>query len=112
MQKVLYACEDYADFVATAEDKPVPPNTPPTGFRYVFVNGARLEEPYVKDRGAGICDIEFPYQVPEARWFVMGDHRATSVDSRSSALGCVAEEQIVGKIVFRLWPLSRAGNVE
>lgn len=78
----------------------------------VYVDREKLEEPYILEKALGECDVEFPYQVPEARWFVMGDHRATSVDSRSSALGCVAEEQIVGTIVFRVWPLSRFGTVE
>ena len=59
----------------------------------------------------GDCNIDLPYQVPENRLFVMGDHRATSVDSRNSALGCVAEEQIVGKLVFRVWPFSDFGGI-
>lgn len=71
----------------------------------VYVNDRKLEEPYVTDASLGECDIELPYQVPEKRLFVMGDHRSISIDSRSSAIGCVAEEQIVGKAVFRLWPL-------
>lgn len=73
----------------------------------VFVNDIKLKEPYVTDPAFGECDIELPYQVPEKRIFVMGDHRSVSVDSRSSAIGCVAEEQIVGKAVFRLWPLGK-----
>lgn len=72
----------------------------------VYVNGEKLDEPYVKDKAFGECDLELPYQVPESRIFVMGDHRSVSVDSRSKAVGCVAEEQIVGKLVFRIWPLT------
>lgn len=77
----------------------------------VVVNGKVLEEPYVSEKSLGECDLEFPYQVPESRYFLMGDHRATSVDSRSSNVGCVAEEQIVGKIVFRVWPIHDFGVI-
>lgn len=72
----------------------------------VSVNGAMLEEPYVDELALGECDIDLPYQVPENRYFVMGDHRATSVDSRSSAIGCVEESQIIGKVILRVWPLT------
>ena len=77
----------------------------------VFVNEKKLDEPYVTELALGDCDIELPYQVPESRLFVMGDHRSVSVDSRNTAVGCVAEEQIVGKIVFRVWPLADFGKV-
>ena len=77
-----------------------------------FVNGNELKEPYVTEKALGECDLKFPYQVPESRYFLMGDHRATSVDSRSTAVGCVSEEQIVGKIVFCVWPLADFGPVE
>ena len=75
----------------------------------VSVDGKLLDESYLKEKALGECDQSFPYQVPESRYFCLGDHRATSVDSRHSAVGCVAEEQIVGKIVFRVWPLSGFG---
>lgn len=78
----------------------------------VYVNDTRLEEPYITEKSLGDCNIELPYQVPESRLFVMGDHRSVSVDSRNTAVGCVAEEQVVGRIVFRVWPLSAFGKVE
>lgn len=72
----------------------------------VTVNGEVLDEPYVDELALGECDIKFPYQVPENRYFVLGDHRATSIDSRSSVIGCVEKSQIVGKVFLRVWPLS------
>ena len=77
----------------------------------VFVDGIMLDEPYIEEKSRGQCDLIFPYQVPDSRYFYMGDKRSTSVDSRSSTIGCVAEEQIVGKIVFRIWPLSELGTL-
>ncbi len=75
----------------------------------VYVNGKVLDEPYLTEKAYGDCDLEFPYQVPESRIFVMGDHRSVSVDSRSSQIGCIGEEQIVGKLVMRIWPLTKIG---
>ena len=72
----------------------------------VFLNGSPLDEPYVQEKALGECDVEFPYQVPENCYFVMGDKRETSIDSRSSVIGCVAEDQLVGKIFCKFWPLS------
>lgn len=78
----------------------------------VYVNETLLDEPYLDEKTFGDCNIELPYQVPEGRVFVMGDQRSTSVDSRNSAVGCVAQEQIVGKILFRVWPLEKFGWVK
>lgn len=77
----------------------------------VYVNNEELVEPYVSDKALGECDLEFPYQIPDSRYFLMGDHRSVSVDSRSSSVGCVAEEQIVGKITFCVWPLPDFGEL-
>ncbi len=77
----------------------------------VYVNNFMLEEPYVDEKSFGSCDIELPYQVPENKYFVMGDHRSVSTDSRNVAIGCVSEEQIVGKIMFRVWPIKDLGSL-
>ena len=77
------------------------------GSGLVTVNGEVLAEPYVDELALGECDLSFPYQVPENRFFVMGDHRATSIDSRSTVVGCVEKSQIVGKVFLRVWPLPR-----
>lgn len=72
----------------------------------VYVNGEMLDEPYLVEKGLGECDIEFPFTVPENEYFLMGDHRETSIDSRSSAIGCVQPDQIVGRIFWKIWPFS------
>ncbi len=77
----------------------------------VFVDGKELYEPYLSEKSFGECDLELPYQVPENKIFVMGDHRSVSVDSRNSVIGCISEEQIVGKIVFRVWPANKFGTL-
>lgn len=71
----------------------------------VYVDDVAQDEPYVSEKAFGDCDIDLPYQVPDGRCFVMGDHRATSIDSRNTALGCVSDEMILGKIMLRVWPL-------
>lgn len=78
----------------------------------VYVNGELLDEPYLKEKSIGECDIRFPYQVPEGAYFVMGDHRETSIDSRTKAIGCILREEIVGKIFFKIWPFDSFGPVK
>lgn len=78
----------------------------------VYVDGVLLDEPYLSEKSLGDATLEFPYQVPENRYFCMGDHRSTSVDSRHTEIGCISEEQIVGRIVFRVWPFSEFGTVK
>ncbi len=73
----------------------------------VTVNGTLLEENYVTNKSIGSCDITFPYQVPESHYFVLGDNRTTSIDSRTSAVGCVEKDQFIGKVMLRVWPLDR-----
>lgn len=77
----------------------------------VYVNNVKLEEPYIEEKAYGETNIELPYQVPEGKIFVMGDNRLVSIDSRNTSIGCISEEQIVGKIVFRVWPFAQFGAV-
>ncbi len=77
----------------------------------VYVNGEIQEEPYVTDKGLGDCDLEFPYKVPANSYFVLGDQRSNSVDSRNSAIGVISQEDIIGKIFIRVWPFPRFGFV-
>lgn len=78
----------------------------------VYVNNVLLKEPYITEKALGDCNIELPYQVPEGRIFVMGDNRAVSIDSRNTAVGCVAEEQIVGKLKYKVWPINIFGPID
>ncbi len=77
----------------------------------VTVNGTLIEEEYVTDKSLEPTDITFPYQVPENRWFVLGDHRSVSIDSRSTVVGCVTKEQLIGKIIFRVYPFAVFGKL-
>lgn len=77
----------------------------------VYINEELLEEPYITDKGLSDCDLEFPYTVPGTGYFVMGDRRSNSVDSRNSIVGAIAQEDIIGKASVRVWPLSKIGFV-
>ena len=73
----------------------------------VYVDGKLIDEPYIKEKTLGEHDITFPYQVPDGSWFVLGDRRSISIDSRNIEIGCIEQEDIVGKIIFRVWPLKK-----
>ncbi|HBA48073.1 MAG TPA: signal peptidase I [Lachnospiraceae bacterium] len=77
----------------------------------VYVNGEQLNEPYITDKALGECNIELPYQVPDGKCFVMGDHRATSIDSRNTAVGCISDGMVVGRIIVRVWPMEQIGFI-
>jgi signal peptidase I len=77
----------------------------------VYVNGEKLAEPYVTEKGLGDCDLEFPYKVPGTGYFVLGDQRTNSVDSRNSVIGAISQDDIIGKVFIRVWPFSRFGFV-
>ncbi|MCO4474879.1 Signal peptidase I [Streptococcus infantarius subsp. infantarius] len=80
----------------------------------VYVDGEKIDEPYLakNEKAYGETNISLPYQVPDGKYFVMGDHRSVSIDSRNTAVGTVSEEQLVGKLIFKIWPLNRVGSIE
>ena len=78
----------------------------------VYVNDIAVEEPYLEEKAFGDCNIELPYQVPDSKIFVMGDNRSVSMDSRNTVIGCIAEEQVVGKVAFSIWPLDKIGKID
>lgn len=77
----------------------------------VYVDNVQIEEPYLQEKAYGECTLKLPYQVPDDRYFVMGDNRATSQDSRNTIVGCIAKEQIIGRAILRIWPLSEISSL-
>ncbi len=78
----------------------------------VYINGELLDEPYLKEKSKGDCDVDFPYSVPLEEYFVLGDNRTVSLDSRNTVIGCVTLDQLSGKVLYRLWPLDKLGRIE
>lgn len=77
----------------------------------VYVDNVRIDEPYVTDKAFGDCNIQLPYQVPDGKIFVLGDHRSTSLDSRNTTLGCISEDMVVGRLLIRVWPVTQFGGI-
>lgn len=77
----------------------------------VYINGMQLDEPYLHDKAKGDSETEYPVEVPQEQYFMLGDRRATSLDSRNPSVGCITVDQIVGKVVFRIWPFERFGQI-
>ncbi len=73
----------------------------------VYLNSEKLDEPYVEIKSLGNCEIEFPYQVPDNKYFILGDQREASIDSRSSTIGCVGKDQVIGRVIVKIWPIKK-----